>query len=190
LNVNEMSRRVVIGVYRRASRFQIAGQISIGRAVLNNPAGTAGGISSPIPERAQVVSVKTFGAVGDGVTNDTAKDSPRIEVPVRIGEMQRAFIATMYLRWIPAADSACTAGAACTIQVPLGSANWKWSGCAINAQQIDPLLTDNGTHLIKSCSSDPQVLQAVSFQHTTPSSGNHFGYVGWSNTWSGSRCTF
>lgn len=125
-----------------------------------------------------------------GVTNDTAKDSPRIEVPVRIGEMQRAFIATMYLRWIPAADSACTAGAACTIQVPLGSANWKWSGCAINAQQIDPLLTDNGTHLIKSCSSDPQVLQAVSFQHTTPSSGNHFGYVGWSNTWSGSRCTF
>ena len=37
-----------------------------------SPAGTAGAISSPILERAQVVSVKTFGAVGDGVTNDTA----------------------------------------------------------------------------------------------------------------------
>jgi parallel beta-helix repeat protein len=33
---------------------------------------TAGVTSSPIPDRARVVSVKTFGAVGDGVTNDTA----------------------------------------------------------------------------------------------------------------------
>jgi len=34
--------------------------------------GTAGAISSPMPDKAQVVSVKAFGAVGDGVTNDTA----------------------------------------------------------------------------------------------------------------------
>jgi len=35
-------------------------------------AGTGGAISSPIPEKGEVINVKTYGAVGDGVTNDTA----------------------------------------------------------------------------------------------------------------------
>lgn len=114
----------------------------------------------------------------NGVLNDTAVDVPAVFLASAIGEWRRVFMATMYLRWIPDPDGACTAGAACTIPVPLGKASWKLSGCAINRQKA----AENMTNWIKSCPGDPQQPQTVIYQPTTPAAGNNFGYVNWSHT--------
>jgi hypothetical protein len=119
-----------------------------------------------------------------GVTNDTAMDSPALTLNVNTGEMERAFIATMNLRWIPDQDPVCTAGTACTIPVPLGSANWRISGC-----DIDTLTPQtNGTNWNQSCPAFGAPPQNVVYQPVTPSQGNNYGYATWSNIAPGQNC--
>jgi hypothetical protein len=122
-----------------------------------------------------------------GVPSDTATDSPNVTLVAPIGEWQRSFGATMYLRWIPNPDVPnCTAGAACTIPVPIGSASWHISGCAINTKAPQG---DAGTNWTKSCPPDPQPPQNVGFTPSNPGPGNNFGYPTWGNVAPGSGCS-
>jgi hypothetical protein len=154
--------------------------------------GTCSGFTGPAGVD-EIDQFYPYGALGTvtttgGITNDTATDSPHTTIKSSIGEWQRSFSATMYLRWKPNQDNpACTAGDACIIPVPLGSASWRYSGCAINAKTPQ---NSNFTHtnLIKSCPQDPQTPQTVVFQSSAPGPGNSFGYKQWTNSVSSAAC--
>jgi hypothetical protein len=120
------------------------------------------------------------------VTDDTAQDSPNSGLPSNYGELQRSFNATMYLRWAPSAGGSCTAGNACTIPIPLGSATWWWNGDAINT--LVP--QGNGTNWVLACGDCSQGQQnpnnvppTITFQAApAPGSSNNYSYLTWSNT--------
>jgi hypothetical protein len=74
---------------------------------------------------------------------DTATDSPAFPLDIHLGERQGSFNATMYLEWIPLADTTCITKSnpgnnPCTIPAPLGSINWHWLGDAIDTLQPNP----------------------------------------------------
>jgi len=86
-------------------------------------------------------------------TANLTYDSPSIGLQPQLGEVGYQFDATMYLLWDPALPSGCipaatdpttyhsTASTCTSIPIPLGSAEWSWTGCAINTlvQQAYPL---------------------------------------------------
>ncbi len=117
----------------------------------------------------QVASIQPPFAGLDGTypySADTATvtyDSPYSPLPPSYGEVARVFDATMYLMWDPALPTGCTpattsidgnytqSASTCTsTPIPLGSAQWKWSGCAINAL----IPQANGTTYFRSCGVD------------------------------------
>lgn len=69
------------------------------------------------------------------ILNDTAQDSPALNLISTWGEEERWFQATMYLMWVPATDPNCNNGAFCTVPVPQGKVEWWFAGDAINTRQ-------------------------------------------------------
>ncbi|MGO9096738.1 MAG: IPT/TIG domain-containing protein [Bryobacteraceae bacterium] len=65
-------------------------------------------------------------------TGVTTNDSPSASLPDPMGEIQRAFQATMYLMWIPSPAGNCSGTIACAVPVPLGTVGWQFCGDAIN----------------------------------------------------------
>jgi hypothetical protein len=59
-------------------------------------------------------------------------DSPLNGLSPTFGEIARSFAATMYAMRTPDTVNGCTAGSACSIPVPLGSASWNFYVDAIN----------------------------------------------------------
>ena len=91
-------------------------------------------------------------------TTTTTSDSPNVQLPQSYGMVERGFTATMYLMWDPALPTGCvpaqtnaaynsTASTCTSIPIPLGSVQWKWSGCAINTL-VDP---GTGVTWIRNC---------------------------------------
>jgi hypothetical protein len=112
------------------------------------------------------------------VTNDNADDSPNTGLPSAVGDMEREFAATMFVRWIPQADPSCTSGAACTIPVPLGSESWGWCGDAVNTGIIQPY--PNLSTYWLSCAQYSQS-NLMTFVPSTPGPGAYLGWNGIDN---------
>ena len=64
------------------------------------------------------------------VLSGQAVDAPALQLLSNYSAERRSFNASMYLMWTPNPASGCTAGAACTVAVPLGYQTWAFSGSA------------------------------------------------------------
>ena len=127
------------------------------------------------------------------VTNDTASDSPSVGLGdpvsnVTLAEWQRTLGATMFVRWKPPIDSACSnagnAESTCRIPVPLGSMTWGYSACSVNTLQVQSAITPgNGTTFAMSGSGCPNNSQGTAIGFTPSNlSPPNFGYPTYSNT--------
>jgi hypothetical protein len=175
-------------------------------AVFQDPQALAGKCGTPItaacsPEldnaypygRGASPSTVTTSGGPLAVENDTALDSPYWQLYPSFGEQQRYFDATMYLEWIPNAAALCNVGSACTIPVPLGGANWFWTGDAINTLTNQNNSQSNSYNLVTTwyescslCSQGDNVTNQkqfpIDFQAANPSPANNYSYLTWNYT--------
>ena len=109
----------------------------------------------------------------NGVPSDTATDSPSLGL--QFGETAWSFAPTMYLMWVPNADSTCNGGI-CSIPIPLARVNWSWSWDAISTLTLQD--STESQWILNACSKANSNGCVLSSPNTDPNQA----YPTWSGT--------